>query len=121
MSGSSDLSRYNPVMLLLYPTYQPVQRRVFLWLWLVSAAGGLAVVVFAFTGLEPRYRCRVSSCEVENYTALLYCTALPGGGGPVQRPRHWAAAGLLPQPHHRTGGPLQSAYSQVSLVGLQVI
>ena len=50
------------------PSYRPVQRRVFLWLWLVSAAGGLAVVVFAFTGLEPRYRCRVSSCEVVNYT-----------------------------------------------------
>ena len=28
------------------------QRRVFFWLWLLAAAGGLAVVVFSFTGLD---------------------------------------------------------------------
>eukprot|EP00092_Neocalanus_flemingeri_P041716 GFUD01045437.1.p1 GENE.GFUD01045437.1~~GFUD01045437.1.p1 ORF type:complete len:591 (+),score=155.94 GFUD01045437.1:56-1828(+) len=39
------------------------QRKIFFLLWLVSAAGGLAVVVFAFTGLEPKYRCRVSPCD----------------------------------------------------------
>ena len=27
------------------------QKKIFFWLWLVSAAGGLAVVVFAFTGI----------------------------------------------------------------------
>lgn len=39
------------------------QRKIFLWLSLVSAAAGLAVVVFAFTGFEPKYRCGVSQCE----------------------------------------------------------
>lgn len=32
------------------------QRRIFLWLSLVSAAAGLAVVVFAFTAFTPKYR-----------------------------------------------------------------
>ena len=55
------------------------QRKIFFLLWLVSAAGGLSVVIFAFTGivndrkahfltlfpagLEPKYRCRVSPCD----------------------------------------------------------
>ena len=43
--------------------FGPFQRKIFLWLSLVSAAAGLAVVVFAFTGFEPRYRCRVAQCE----------------------------------------------------------
>ena len=29
------------------------QKRIFFLLWLVSAAGGIAVMVFAFTGQEP--------------------------------------------------------------------
>ena len=62
------------------------QRRIFLLLSLVSAAGGLAVVVFAFTGTyfmsplkcpmvsipmpgyTPKYRCRVPQCESGNIT-----------------------------------------------------
>lgn len=44
------------------------QRRIFLLLSLVSAAGGLAVVVFAFTGYTPKYRCRVPQCESGNIT-----------------------------------------------------
>ena len=32
------------------------QRKIFLWLSLVSAAAGLAVVVFAFTAFVPKYR-----------------------------------------------------------------
>ena len=43
--------------------FGPFQRRIFLWLSLATTAGGLAVVVFAFTGLEPRYRCRLALCE----------------------------------------------------------
>ena len=43
--------------------FGPFQRKIFLWLSLVSAAAGLAVVVFAFTGFEPKYRCRLTQCE----------------------------------------------------------
>ena len=42
------------------------QRKIFLLLSLVSAAAGLAVVVFAYTGFEPKYRCRVAGCEPPN-------------------------------------------------------
>jgi len=44
------------------------QRRIFFLLWLVSAAGGLAVVVFAFTGLKPNYRCKVPDCDGDDAT-----------------------------------------------------
>ena len=46
------------------------QRKIFLWLSLVSAAAGLAVVVFVFTAFTPDYRCRIPSCDSEssNYT-----------------------------------------------------
>ena len=43
--------------------FGPFQRRIFLWLSLVTTAAGIAVVVFAFTGFEPKYRCRVAECE----------------------------------------------------------
>ena len=43
--------------------FGPFQRRIFLWLSLVTTAAGVAVVVFAFTGFEPQYRCRVAQCE----------------------------------------------------------
>ena len=33
------------------------QRKIFFWLWLVSAGGGLAVMVFAFTGAFFRQHC----------------------------------------------------------------
>ena len=33
----------------------------------VAGAGGVAVMVFAFTGLEPRYRC-AATCAGENVT-----------------------------------------------------
>lgn len=39
------------------------QKKILFFLSLVSSAGGLAVVVFAFTGFEPSYRCRVPECE----------------------------------------------------------
>ena len=42
------------------------QRRIFLLLSLVSAGAGLAVVVFAYTGFEMQYRCRVAGCEDQN-------------------------------------------------------
>lgn len=52
------------------------QRRIFFLLWFVSAAGGIAVMVFAFTGLEPNYRCRVDECEGVNssYYGASTCT-----------------------------------------------
>ena len=43
--------------------FGPFQRRIFLWLSLVTTAAGVAVVVFAFTGFEPKYRCRLAQCE----------------------------------------------------------
>ena len=39
------------------------QKKILLLLSLVSAAGGLAIVVFVFTGFEQSYRCRVGQCE----------------------------------------------------------
>ena len=52
------------------------QRRIFLLLSLVSAAAGLAVVVFAYTGFEPQYRCRVAGCEGQN--SSYYVTDVDG-------------------------------------------
>ena len=46
------------------------QRRIFFWMCLVSGASGLFVVVYVFTGFEPRYRCHVSYCE--NSTDAVY-------------------------------------------------
>ena len=49
------------------------QRRIFLWLSLVSGAAGLAVVVFAFTAFTPSYRCRAPDCdqaETSDYSAF---------------------------------------------------
>lgn len=42
------------------------QKKIFFWLSFISAAAGLAVVVFAFTGFETNYRCRIASCEGGN-------------------------------------------------------
>ena len=39
------------------------QKKVLFLLSLVSAGGGLAIVVFVFTGFEQNYRCRVAQCE----------------------------------------------------------
>jgi len=40
------------------------QIRVHFLLWLVSAASGLAVVVWAFTGFNMKYRCSIPQCDV---------------------------------------------------------
>ena len=39
------------------------QWKIFFWLWLTSAAGGLAVVVWAFTAYNMKNRCAVPQCE----------------------------------------------------------
>ena len=39
------------------------QKKVLCLLSLVSGAGGLAIVVFVFTGFEQSYRCKVGQCE----------------------------------------------------------
>ena len=39
------------------------QKKILFCLSFAAAAGGVAVVVFAFTGFEPNYRCRVKACE----------------------------------------------------------
>lgn len=41
----------------------PFQKRICVLLSLISAVGGLAVVVFPFTGYVPNYRCRVHQYE----------------------------------------------------------
>ena len=46
--GSSELN-YDEVLEYI-GQFGPFQKRIFFWLWLVSAAGGIAVMVFAFTG-----------------------------------------------------------------------
>ena len=43
------------------------QKKVFFLLWFTSAAAGLAVVVFSFTGYVPDYRCRVTECDDPSY------------------------------------------------------
>ena len=52
------------------------QRKIFLWLSLATTAAGLAVVGFAFTGFEPKYRCRVAQCE--DPTSKYFTTDLEG-------------------------------------------
>ena len=58
------------------------QKKIVFWMCLLQAAGGLAVVAFAFTGgfiqvslalisrvlagLEPKYRCRVPPCDTQS-------------------------------------------------------
>ncbi len=39
------------------------QWRNFFWLWLTSGAGGLAVVVWAFTAYAMNNRCPIPVCE----------------------------------------------------------
>ena len=53
------------------------QRRIFFLLWFVSAAGGIAVMVFAFTGLE--------TATVDYLIRYVYCRSgaklqVQGGG-----------------------------------------
>ena len=40
------------------------QIKIHFMLWLASALSGLAVVVYAYTGFEPKYRCAVPHCDV---------------------------------------------------------
>lgn len=50
------------------------QRKIFFWLWLVSAAGGLAVVVFGFTAYVPKYRVR-TECDGPDSTYYMDTTS----------------------------------------------
>ena len=43
--------------------FGPWQKKIHFLLWLVSAAGGLAVVVFSFTAYNLGYRCRNPYCD----------------------------------------------------------
>ena len=43
--------------------FGPWQQRIHLLLWLTSAAGGLAVVVFSFTAFNLSYRCANPYCD----------------------------------------------------------
>ena len=48
--------------------FGPWQKRIHFLLWLVSAAGGLAVVVFSFTAYNLGYSCKIPYCEYSNET-----------------------------------------------------
>ena len=52
--GSSELN-YDEVLEYI-GQFGPFQKRIFFLLWLVSAAGGIAVMVFAFTGTVRKYK-----------------------------------------------------------------
>ena len=48
--------------------FGPWQQRIHFLLWLTSAAGGLAVVVYSFTAFKTPYICKPSRCENEDIT-----------------------------------------------------
>ena len=52
------------------------QIRVHFLLWLVSAAAGLAVVVWAFTGFNVKYRCPIPKCDTSNNGLSYYDSSL---------------------------------------------
>jgi len=69
MTQKNDVSELNFDEVLDYiGQFGRFQKRTFFLLCLVAAAGGIAVMVFAFTGLEPNYRCRVAECDMPNAT-----------------------------------------------------
>ena len=43
--------------------FGPWQKRIFFLLWLTSAAGGLAVVVYTFTAFSTPYHCKIPYCQ----------------------------------------------------------
>ena len=45
--------------------FGPWQVRIFFYLWLTSAAGGLAVVVYTFTAFSTPYQCEISQCQTK--------------------------------------------------------
>eukprot|EP00090_Calanus_glacialis_P039501 TRINITY_DN68771_c0_g1_i1.p1 TRINITY_DN68771_c0_g1~~TRINITY_DN68771_c0_g1_i1.p1 ORF type:complete len:611 (-),score=103.55 TRINITY_DN68771_c0_g1_i1:27-1859(-) len=87
--GSSELN-YDEVLEYI-GQFGPFQKRIFFLLWLVSAAGGIAVMVFAFTGLEPNYRCRVPECEGSNasYYGAPSCDSRDQDCQPTPRLPEW--------------------------------
>lgn len=42
------------------------QKRIHFWLWLVSAASGLCVVVYSFTAYSMDHRCKNPYCDVDD-------------------------------------------------------
>jgi len=58
------------------------QKKVFFLMWLVSAAGGLAVVVFSFTGYKQNYRCPVTECG-ETLESSFYSGSLSSEDSPL--------------------------------------
>jgi len=63
------------------------QKWIFFLLCLVSAAAGLAVNVFKFTGLEPKYRCRGFQCEDTN--SSYYQTVFSQEGAEMMKLPSW--------------------------------
>ena len=76
------------------------QKKVLFLLSLLSAAGGLAIVVFVFTGFEPKYRCRVSECEsIDNasYYANNSCDETEKACLPQFRVPSWYSESTIPR------------------------
>ena len=48
--------------------FGPWQQRIHFLLWLTSAAGGLAVVVYSFTAFKTPYICKPPRCESDEIT-----------------------------------------------------
>ena len=55
------------------------QIRIHFLLWLVSAASGLAIVVWAFTGFNMKYRCPIPQCESADGASYYDASTLNSG------------------------------------------
>ena len=60
----SSVKSYDDVLDII-GQFGPWQMRIFFYLWLTSAAGGLAVVVYTFTAFSTPYQCEISQCQTK--------------------------------------------------------
>ena len=60
----SSVKSYDDVLDII-GQFGPWQMRIFFYLWLTSAAGGLAVVVYTFTAFSTPYQCEIAQCQTK--------------------------------------------------------